>query len=31
MNVTWSDLGKPSKPGRYTYQDCEVDTPNNLA
>ena len=25
MNVTWSDLGRPTKPGRYMYQDCEVD------
>ena len=24
MNVTWSDLGKPTKPGRYIYQECEV-------
>jgi hypothetical protein len=24
MTVTWSDLGKPTKPGRYAYQDCEV-------
>ena len=24
MKVTWSDLGKPTKPGRYAYQDCEV-------
>jgi len=24
MEVTWSDLGKPTKPGRYAYQDCEV-------
>jgi hypothetical protein len=24
MEVTWSDLGKPTKPGRYAFQDCEV-------
>jgi hypothetical protein len=24
MTITWSDLGKPTKPGRYIYQDYEV-------
>ena len=24
MEVTWSDLGKPTKPGTYIYQDYEV-------
>ena len=24
MKITWTELGKPTKPGRYIYQDCEV-------
>ena len=24
MQIRWSDLGKPDKPGFYTFHDCRV-------
>ena len=29
MKVTWSDLGKPERPGTYIYVDCEVFVDQN--